>query len=137
VRFAEPCFAYDKLSLNIVVEESGCARARGRVRMREVASSLRLVDAAIALLLDAPDVPVLKLPSAPPAGMTTVSLELGSGELSMLVVSDGSNKPMRVRLKPPSLQLVGALPALLVDGHLDDVVPAIHSLGMSGTELDR
>ncbi|BAD40574.1 MAG: NADH-quinone oxidoreductase subunit D [Symbiobacterium thermophilum] len=72
-----------------------------------------------------------------PAGEVYVSIESPRGEIGFYVVSDGGNKPMRVRVRPPSFYAVYSLPVLL-EGHLlSDMVGAIATIDPVFGEVDR
>ena len=64
-------------------------------------------------------------------------MEGANGELGFYVVSDGTNNPYRVRVRPPCFAIMSALPKLLVGGMMADVVPTFGSVNMIGGELDR
>jgi NADH:ubiquinone oxidoreductase subunit D len=73
----------------------------------------------------------------PPAGEYYSAVEGANGELGFYVVSDGSDRPYRLRVRPPCFTIMGALPRLLVGGMLADIVPTFGSVNMIGGELDR
>ena len=73
----------------------------------------------------------------PPQGEAYVAVEGANGELGFYVVSDGSDRPYRVRVRPPCFPIMGALSHLLVGDMLADVVPTFGSVNMIGGELDR
>ena len=73
----------------------------------------------------------------PPKGEVYFPVEGANGELSFYVVSDGSNNPYRVRVRPPCFAIMSALPKLLIGGMMADVVPTFGSVNMIGGELDR
>lgn len=139
LRVHEPAFAWGELAHAPIVVDGGCTRARARVRLLEAIAAAEIVERALVRLADAPpEVKIdLETPVKPPAGHATASLELPAGELALLVVSDGGERPARVRIRGPSSALAAALPELLVGDRIDDVIPVISSLGLIGTEVDR
>lgn len=72
-----------------------------------------------------------------PAGNAYASVESPRGEIGFYVVSDGGNKPMRVRVRPPSFYATYALPEVLRGGLLADMVVAIATLDPVFGEVDR
>lgn len=72
-----------------------------------------------------------------PAGEAYVSVESPRGEIGFYVVSDGGNKPMRVRVRPPSFYACYALPEVLRGGLLADLVVGIATLDPVFGEVDR
>ncbi len=73
----------------------------------------------------------------PPQGEVYTAVEGANGELGFYVISDGSERPFRVRVRPPCFTIMGALPKLIVGDLLADLVPTFGSVNMIGGELDR
>ncbi len=73
----------------------------------------------------------------PPAGEAYVAVEGGNGELGFHVISDGQDRPYRVRCRPPCLFIMSALPRILKGGFVADVVPTFGSVNMIAGEMDR
>lgn len=72
-----------------------------------------------------------------PAGEVYVPIESPRGEIGFYVVSDGSNKPWRVRVRPPSFYTVHALPTMLKDQLLADMVAIVATADPVFGEVDR
>jgi NADH-quinone oxidoreductase subunit D len=73
----------------------------------------------------------------PPAGEAYFPVEGANGELGFYVVSDGSDRPYRVRCRPPCFPPLAALHRMLEGGMVADIVPSFGSVNMIGGELDR
>ncbi len=73
----------------------------------------------------------------PPKGEAYMPVEGANGELGFYVVSDGSDRPYRVRVRPPCFPIVAALPVILAGDQVADIVPTFGSVNMIGGELDR
>ncbi len=73
----------------------------------------------------------------PPVGEAYFPVEGANGELGFYVVSDGTDRPYRVRVHPPCFPIMAALPLILTDDLMADVVPTFGSVNMIGGELDR
>jgi len=73
----------------------------------------------------------------PPKGEVYFPVEGANGELGFYVVSDGSDRAYRVRVRPPCFPILGALPRLLIGEMIADMVPTFGSVNMIGGELDR
>src|SRR4030095_15849943 len=73
----------------------------------------------------------------PPAGEAYVPVEGANGELGFYVVSDGRDRPYRVRCRPPSLPPVAALRRMIEGQMIADIIPTFGSVNMIGGELDR
>ncbi len=74
---------------------------------------------------------------SPPPGQAYVPVESPKGEIGFHVVSDGTNKPLRVRVRPPSFLNLQALPAMARGGLLADLVACIGSIDIVLGEVDR
>jgi NADH-quinone oxidoreductase subunit D len=73
----------------------------------------------------------------PPAGDVYHAVEGGNGELGFYVVSDGSDRPYRVRVRPPCFFLMAGLHKMLEGYMVADIVPTFGSINMIAGELDR
>jgi NADH-quinone oxidoreductase subunit D len=73
----------------------------------------------------------------PPAGEAYFPVEGANGELGFYVVSDGGDRPYRVRCRPPCLMPMAALPRMIEGEMVADLVPTFGSVNMIGGELDR
>jgi len=73
----------------------------------------------------------------PPQGEAYFAVEGANGELGFYVVSDGSDRPYRVRCRPPCLPPLAALHRMVEGEWIADLVPTFGSVNMIGGELDR
>jgi NADH-quinone oxidoreductase subunit D len=73
----------------------------------------------------------------PPAGEAYFASEGANGELGFYVVSDGGDRPYRVRCRPPCLNPMAALHRMIEGEMIADLVPTFGSVNMIGGELDR
>ncbi len=73
----------------------------------------------------------------PPAGETYVPLESPKGEIGFYIVSDGSNRPWRAHMRPPSFMNLGALSKMCEGRLIADVVAIIGSIDIVLGEIDR
>jgi NADH:ubiquinone oxidoreductase subunit D len=73
----------------------------------------------------------------PPPGEAYFATEGANGELGFYVVSDGGDRPYRVRCRPPCLPPVAALPRMIEGEMIADLIPTFGSVNMIGGELDR
>ena len=73
----------------------------------------------------------------PPAGECYVAVESPKGEKGYYMVSDGTAKPVRWRIRPPSFVNLAAIPKM-VEGHLlSDVIAINASIDIVMGEIDR
>ena len=73
----------------------------------------------------------------PPKGEAYFAVEGANGELGFHVTSDGTDRPYRVRVRPPCFPIVAALPKLIIGEMIGDIVPTFGSVNMIGGELDH
>ncbi len=72
-----------------------------------------------------------------PAGEAFVPVEGPRGEHGCYVVSDGTNRPWRVKMRPPSFLACQALPRLIIGGLIADVIAVIGSVDVVMGDSDR
>jgi NADH:ubiquinone oxidoreductase subunit D len=72
-----------------------------------------------------------------PAGSTYASIESPKGEMGVYLVSDGSNKPVRVKIKSPDYLHLQFLKSLSINSMLADVVTLIGTLDVVFGSVDR
>ena len=73
----------------------------------------------------------------PPKGEVYFPVEGANGELGFYLVSDGTGRAYRLRVRPPCFAIMSALSKLLVGDMIADVIPTFGSVNMIGGELDR
>ncbi len=73
----------------------------------------------------------------PPAGDTYHAVEGANGELGFYVVSDGQDRPYRVRVRPPCFFNMAVLHRILEGYMVADIVATFGSINMIAGELDR
>ena len=137
VRKARPYAAYADLDFEVPVGENGDTYDRYLVRLGEMRQSRRIVQQALPKM---PDGPVnAKIPKIikPPAGDYYHSIEGPKGEIGCYLVSDGSSRPVRVRVRPPCLINLQALRQMCVGHLVADVVAIIGTLDIVLGEIDR
>jgi len=72
-----------------------------------------------------------------PRGEAYSAIESANGELGFYVVSDGSERPWKVRCRPPSLLNLQPLGRMLEGALLSDLIPTFDFVNMIGGECDR
>jgi NADH-quinone oxidoreductase subunit D len=162
VRKDFPYLDYETYDFDVPVGQAGDVYDRYLVRMEEMRQSIRILDQALKRLPDGPvnvDDPRVILPPKskatsdmesmihhfkqvmegprPPIGEAYVAVESPKGEKGYYMVSDGTSKPVRWRIRPPSFVNLSAIPKM-VEGHLlSDVIAINASIDIVMGEIDR
>jgi len=162
VRRDFPYLDYETYDFDVPVGTHGDVYDRFLVRMEEMRQSVRILEQAAARLPGGPvnvDDPRLILPPKskatsemesmihhfkvvmegprPPVGEVYVPVESPKGEKGYYFVSDGTAKPVRWRIRPPSFVNLSAIPKM-VEGHLlSDVIAINASIDIVMGEIDR
>lgn len=157
-----PYLDYETYDFEVPVGVNGDVYDRFLVRMEELRQSVRILEQAVSRLPDGPvnvDDPRLILPPKskatsemesmihhfklvmegprPPIGEVYVPVESPKGEKGYYFVSDGTAKPVRWRIRPPSFVNLSAIPKM-VEGHLlSDVIAINASIDIVMGEIDR
>jgi NADH-quinone oxidoreductase subunit D len=162
VRKVFPYSSYDEFDFDIPIGSTGDVYDRYIVRLREMEWSNSIVKQALERLPKGPVIaqdPKVPLPAKeavmndiaslirhfkivsegfyPPKGEVYASVESAKGELGFYIVSDGSNHPFRVRIRPPSFLNLSALPRMIEGSLIADVVTTIGSIDIVLGEIDR
>jgi NADH-quinone oxidoreductase subunit D len=162
VRKDFPYLDYETYDFEVPVGTRGDVYDRYLVRLEEIRQSVRILRQALDRLPDGPvnvDDPRVILPPKtkattqmesmihhfklvmegprPPIGEAYVAVESPKGEKGYYMVSDGTSKPVRWRIRPPSFVNLSAIPKM-VEGHLlSDVIAINASIDIVMGEIDR
>lgn len=137
VRKAHPYSAYQEFDFQVPLGKKGDCFDRYAVRLAEVKQSLRIVRQAIDGLPEGDFCAKVKRVLKPPAGETYAHVEGPRGDVGFYLVSDGSDKAYRVKLRGPSFVHVMALCHLLVGWKVADAIAIIGSIDVVLGEVDR
>ena len=131
----EPYQVYDRFEFEIPTEEAGDADARAWVRFHEMEQSINIVRQALSKL---PEGPVqVKAPFRAPAGEVYKKVEAARGELGFYIVSDGTDKPYRLKISSPSFRNLAAFPFLMKNVTMADIPVIYFSLDPFPLDMDR
>jgi NADH-quinone oxidoreductase subunit D len=162
VRKDHPYLVYDRFDFDVPVGSVGDNFDRYMCRIEEIAQSMRIIEQAIAKMPAGPvmvDDPRLRLPTKTetynsieamiahfkvimdgihvPPGEVYSFTEAGNGELGFYIVSDGTGRPWKCRVRPPCFANVAILPKVLPGLFIADIVPTFGMINMIGGECDR
>ena len=137
VRTADPYSIYDRFDWKVITRPQGDTMARFMVRRLEIEESLKIVEQA----LDSMPEGELKLKTPLrlklPAGEVYHHIESARGDVGVYLVSDGSEKPYRLKWRSPSFINLGALDRMVRGWKVADVVAVLGSLDVVLGEVDR
>ncbi len=162
VRKDFPYLDYETYDFDVPVGSQGDVYDRFLVRLEELRQWARILAQALERLPDGPvnsaDPRVILPPKhkamsdmesmihhfkqvmegpRPPIGEAYVAVESPKGEKGYYMVSDGTAKPVRWRIRPPSFVNLSAIPKM-VEGHLlSDVIAINASIDIVMGEIDR
>ena len=137
LRKAQPYSGYEKYDFAIPTARHGDTFDRYMVRMQEMGQSCRIIRQAVDSLPAGPTKGKVAKIIKPPPGEAYVSIEAPKGELGYFVVSDGSLRPYRLRVRPPSFVNLGALDKMCRGSLVADVVAIIGTIDIVLGEVDR
>ena len=111
--------------------------ARYLVRRKEMEESVKIVEQALAQL--PPGEVMAKMPKTikPPAGQIYSRNESPRGEIGFYIISDGSPKPYRYKVRSPAYVNLSALPEMLRGCLIADCVAVLGSVDIVLGEIDR
>lgn len=162
LRKDEPYYGYETYDWDVVVGTRGDVNDRLQVRLYECEESIKIIRQALKRLQPGPvDVndPRVRVPSHQrayqdmesligrfksvsagipvPAGEYYDSAEVANGELGFTIVSDGTGKPWRVKVRPPCFTQFAAFHELVEGGMIADSIANLSSINIIAGELDR
>ena len=137
VRKAEPYSVYDRFDFDVPVGIDGDSWERYYVRVEEMYQSLNIIDQALEQIPSGPVSTLGRRLIRPPKGDVYVRSENPRGEIGVYLVSDGTDKPYRVKVRPPSFCNLSALEVMLKDTWVADAVVILGSLDIVLGEVDR
>lgn len=137
VRVTDPYSIYSRFDFGIPVGSNGDCWDRYYVRVEEMRESIKIVEQAISDIPDGDISAKVRRIIRPPVGEVFVRTESPRGDLGVFLVSDGSDKPYRVKVRPPSFANLQALEYMLKDTYIADAVLVLGSIDIIMGEVDR
>ena len=163
VRRAFPYLGYETYDFDVPTETAGDVYARYQVRVAEMRESMKICRQALERITPRGEYAIADPKITPPpkdrvytemealiqhfliysqgftvpAGEAYVPVEGPRGEQGFYIVSDGTNRPWRVKSRAPSLFACQALERLIVGGLIADVIAVIGSIDVVMGDVDR
>jgi NADH-quinone oxidoreductase subunit D len=163
VRKQFPYLGYETYDFEIPVQQNGDVYDRYLVRVAEMRQSVRICTQALERIsprgrYDIQDYRIVPPPKdkvytemealiqhflvysqgfTVPPGEAYVPVEGPRGEHGVFVVSDGSNRPYRIKMRPPTFYACQAIPKMIEGGMIADVIAVIGSTDVVMGDVDR
>ena len=162
LRTAQPYDSYEDFDFDIPIGKTGDCYARYLVRIEEMRQSLKIIHQVIEKMPGGPVKSLDRKVTPPkrgemkrsmealihhfklytegyhvPAGETYTAVEAPKGEFGVFLMSDGSNKPYRCKIRAPGFAFLAAMDFLGRGHMLADTVAIIGSLDIVFGEIDR
>jgi len=138
LRKAVPYSVYDRFDFDVPIGLDGDCWDRYYLRVQEIYQSVRIIEQALDQLPDGEVVSSLgRRLIRPPAGEVYVRGENPRGEIGVYLVSDGADRPYRVKVRPPSFCNLSSLKHMLKDAWIADSVVILGALDIVLGEVDR
>jgi NADH-quinone oxidoreductase subunit D len=162
LRKAQPYMVYDRMEFDIPVGKNGDSYDRYLVRIEEMRQSLRIINQCVAAMPDGPhsanDRKVAPPPRVEmkrsmealihhfklytegfhvPAGEVYSAVEAPKGEFGVYLVSDGTNRPYRCKIRAPGFAHLQAMDYISRGHMLADSVAILGSMDIVFGEIDR
>jgi NADH-quinone oxidoreductase subunit C/D len=162
VRKAAPYLGYETYDFDVPVGENGDCYDRMLCRIEEIHQSIRIVRQALERLPDGPIQTDDRRVAMPPKDEVYHSIEGmmnhfklvfegihvpkgegygfiegANGELGFYIVSDGSGRPYRIKVRPPCFPIFSSFNHLVQGGMVADAIAILGGLNIIAGELDR
>lgn len=137
VRISEPYGIYDRFDFGIPIGENGDCWDRYYVRVEEMRQSLGIVEQAMRQMEPGEIAAKTRRMTRPPKGEVYQRTESPRGDFGVFLVSDGSERPYRVKVRAPSFANLQALEPMMRDVYVADAVVVLGSLDIVMGEVDR
>jgi NADH-quinone oxidoreductase subunit D len=162
LRRTRPYSVYPELDFEIPLGTHGDAYDRFLVRVEEMRQSTKIVRQALEKMPEGPiivDDPRIAIPPKEavynemealiyhfkfytdgiqaPAGEIYEAIEVPNGELGFYIISDGSGKPYRLKIRSPSFANYSCFPEVMQGHMISDFVAGMSSFNIIAGELDR
>lgn len=137
VRRDDPYSVYDKFDFDIPTQKSGDSYDRFIQRIDEIKESLKIIEQALDNLPEGDIRAKLKPKFKPPEGEVYSRIESARGEMGCYVRSDGTVKPVRVKLRGSSFNHLMLMPIVGVDCLIADLVAIFATMDIIMPEVDR
>ena len=157
-----PYYVYDRFKFEVPTGYQGDTYDRLMVRFEEILQSCRIIEQALDQMPSGPfraDHPLAVMPDksdtygsieglvnhfkvvmhgiSPPKGEVYDCTEAPNGELGFYVMSDGTMRPYKCKVRPPCYFIYQSYPQLVEGSMIADAIAILGSINIIAGELDR
>jgi len=142
LRRDDPYSVYRELEFEVPVGkgeygETGDCLERYMIRINEMVESIGIIRQCIRMMPDGERIAKVPRVLKPPAGEIYARTEAPRGELGFYLISDGSQKPYRLKIRTGSFTAMSIIPDVAQGCLIADLVALIGSLDLIAPEIDR
>ena len=138
IRKAHPYAAYSELEFDVPTRNEADTYARYLVRLEEMRQSIRIIGQCLDGLPEGPVMAKIPKTLKSEVGEVYHPTEAPKGEIGFYIVSEkGGVNPYRFHIRTPGLLNVQAIPLMVQDALVADVIAAIGTLDVVLGEIDR
>jgi NADH-quinone oxidoreductase subunit D len=137
LRKADPYSIYDRFDFDIPAGTNGDNYDRYRIKIEEMKQSVRIIQQAMEGIPQGEVRTRVSPTFKPPKGETYGRVEGPKGELGFYLVSDGSAKPYRFKIRPPTLINLTLLRDMIIGWKVADAIITFGSIDICMGEVDR
>ncbi len=135
MRRDDPYVAYGEIPFKVVVEREGDVLAKILVRFREVLESIHIIRHALDAM---PNGPLrVRAPAQVPVGEAEGRTEAPRGELLYYILSNGTEKPERVRVRTPTYANIPSIKPMFVGSTIAEIPILVISIDPCFACTDR
>jgi NADH-quinone oxidoreductase subunit D len=137
VRRNDPYSIYDRFDWEVPTLPNGDCYDRFILRLLEIRQSIKIIRQALDGLPEGPIKAKVSPKFKPPAGEVYSRIESARGEMGCHLISDGTVKPLRVKLRGSSFNNLQVLPEIGTNCLIADLVAIFATLDVILPEVDR
>jgi|TARA_Y100001970_G_scaffold291470_1_gene428717 NADH-quinone oxidoreductase subunit D len=138
IRQAEPYLYYDQIDFDVITANNGDVFDRYYVRLQEMKQSISIVRQCLKKLVQGSilaDGASRNLRTPP--GEVYIRTEAPRGEYGIYLISDGDNRPYRLKIRSAGFSNLQALRDMVVGSYIPDAVVILGSIDIVLGEIDR
>lgn len=139
VRKDEPYLKYNEIDFNVIVGQHGDVFERYFCRLQEMRESVKIIEQCLDKMPDTGPIMPEKMPRMlrTPPGEVYLRTEAPRGEYGVYLVSNGGNRPYRLKVRSACLSNLQALKQMSVGQYVADAILVLGSIDIVLSEVDR